>query len=70
MRLDLPHRVAIIDLLPAVWTLVILQVTNRVSLPLEASGPVAADLSDFAAAARRTGGDFEHSHFLLKRPLG
>ena len=61
--LDRPHCVAIVDPLSAVWALVVLQVRDRVSLPLEASGPVAANLFDLTTAAGRTCCDLKHCHF-------
>ena len=55
--LDLPHCVAIVDPLSAVWTLVVLQVRNHISLTLEASTPVTANLFDVAVSAGRTSGE-------------
>ncbi len=64
MRLDLAHCVVIVDLLTAVWTLVVLQVRNRVSLSLEASSPVTANLFDPAASAGRTRCNLKHCRCL------
>src|SRR5882724_5882366 len=57
VRLYLSHRLAVVYLLPAIWTLVVLQVRNRVCFPLEDASPIAANLSYFRSTTRRA--DFD-----------
>jgi hypothetical protein len=63
MRLDLSHRITIVDPLTTVRTLVVLQSGNPVCFSFEGSVQGAANLFDLMAAAGRTHCDPKHSRF-------
>ena len=62
MCLYLAHCLSVVDLLPAVRTLVVLQVRNRVFLSLEVASPVPPNPLDALAATRRTRRDVKLRH--------
>lgn len=74
MSFDLPHRVAIVRFLAAVWTLVVFQIRNGIFFTLEAAGPVAANFFDLAASTGRARHNLKHRRrcaifFEALRPL-
>lgn len=64
MRLDFPHRLAVVDFLTTLWTGIVFKVRHHVGLAFDFTGPVPPDLFDGTAAARWTDSDrSQHSAF-------
>lgn len=54
MRLDFPHRLAIVDGFATLWTEVVFKVRHYIGLAFDFPGPVSPNLFDGVAATRRT----------------
>lgn len=74
MRLDFPHRLAVVHGFATLWTSVVLKVRHHIGLASDVTGPVSPNLFDGVAAARRTDSDRSHHRsflpVLFKRSFG